>query len=82
MNTVFKILGAFILLIVAYAVTAMLAFSNDYRYEKYVVLNAPEEKVWLQVSSMKAFNRWNPWMKLDKDMNEHYGYRKSRAGGR
>lgn len=82
MNTVFKILGAFILLIVAYAVTAMLAFSNDYHYEKSVVLNTPEEKVWPQVSSMKAFNRWNPWMKLDKDMNEHYVYRRFRAGGR
>lgn len=33
MKTVFKILGAFILLIVAYAVTAILTFSNDYHYE-------------------------------------------------
>jgi len=72
MKTIFKIFGVFILLIMAYAIIAMLAFSNNYHYEKSVVVNAPKEKVWQQVNSMKAFNQWNPWMKLDKEMEIKY----------
>ncbi|MBW7676046.1 SRPBCC family protein [Chryseobacterium sp. LJ756] len=50
----------------------MLAFGKIYHYEKSMVINAPKEKVWQQISSMKAFNQWNPWMKLDKNMKITY----------
>ncbi|MDQ0592998.1 carbon monoxide dehydrogenase subunit G [Chryseobacterium ginsenosidimutans] len=72
MKTILKILGVIILLIIVYAVIAMLAFGKDYHYEKSIVINAPKEKVWQQISSMKAFNQWNPWMKLDKTMKITY----------
>ncbi|MCW3159919.1 SRPBCC family protein [Chryseobacterium oryctis] len=72
MKTILKILGIIILLIIAYAVIAMLAFSKDYHFEKSIIINAPKEKVWEQVSSMKAFNQWNPWLKLDKNMSLVY----------
>jgi hypothetical protein len=72
MKTILKILGVIILLIIAYAVVAMLAFGKNYHYEKSMVINAPKEKVWQQMSSMKAFNQWNPWMKLDKTMKITY----------
>ncbi|KMQ67855.1 hypothetical protein ACM39_10965 [Chryseobacterium sp. FH2] len=72
MKTILKILGVIILLIIAYVVIAMLVFGKDYHYEKSMVINAPKEKVWQQISSMKAFNQWNPWMKLDKTMKITY----------
>lgn len=72
MKTLLKILGVIILLIIGYVVIAMLAFGKNYHYEKSMVMNAPKEKVWQQISSMKAFNQWNPWMKLDKTMKIIY----------
>jgi hypothetical protein len=72
MKTILKVIGIIILLIVGYAIVAMLAFGKNYHYEKSMVVNAPKEKVWQQVSSMKAFNQWNPWMKLDKNMKITY----------
>lgn len=79
MKTILKILGVIILLMIGYAVVAMLAFSKEYHYEKSVVLNAPKEKIWRQISSMKAFNQWNLWMKLDTAMKENHVYRKFRG---
>jgi len=72
MKTILKIIGVIVLLIIGYAVIAMLAFGKNYHYEKSMVINAPKEKVWQQISSMKAFNQWNPWMKLDKTMKITY----------
>ncbi len=72
MKTVLKIIGVVILLIVLYAIIVVLAFGNNYHYEKSMVINAPKEKIWQQVSSMKAFNQWNPWMKLDPSMKIVY----------
>lgn len=63
MKTLLKIIGAIILLVVIYAVIAMLAFSKDYHYEKSIVINAPKEKVWQHVGSLKAYNTWDPFSK-------------------
>ncbi|RYZ26382.1 MAG: hypothetical protein EOO10_15700, partial [Chitinophagaceae bacterium] len=72
MKTILKVIGVIILLVVGYAIVAMLAFGKNYHYEKSMVINAPKEKVWLHLNSMKAFNQWNPWMKLDKNMKITY----------
>jgi len=72
MKTFLKIIGVILLLIIGYAVIAMLAFGKNYHYEKSIVINAPKEKVWQKISSMKAFNEWNPWMKLDPSMKINY----------
>jgi len=72
MKTILKFIGGIILLIVVYGVIAVLTFSNEYHYEKSVVINAPKEKVWQHISSMKSFNEWNPWMDLDKNMKVTY----------
>ncbi|WP_157450405.1 SRPBCC family protein [Chryseobacterium sp. CCH4-E10] len=72
MKAILKILGVIILLFVVYAVIAMLAFSGNYHYEKSMIIKAPKEKVWNQISSMQSFNQWNPWMKLDPNMKITY----------
>lgn len=59
-------------MIAIYSIVAMFAYGNNYHYEKSVVMNASKEKVWQQISTMKAFNEWNPWMKLDENMKITY----------
>jgi len=72
MKTILKLIGGLILLFIVYSIIAVLAFGENYHYEKSMVINAPKDKVWVQVSSMKGFNQWNPWMKLDKNMTVTY----------
>ena len=80
MKKILKILGIILLLIVVYALIAMVAFGKNYHYEKSMVMNAPKEKVWKQISSMKAFNQWNPWMKLDPNMKIVYSGNEGQVG--
>jgi uncharacterized protein YndB with AHSA1/START domain len=68
MKTIFKILGVIILLIVAYAVIAILFFSKNYHFERSIVINAPKEKVWQYTGSLKGFNTWDPFSKADKNV--------------
>lgn len=80
MKTILKILGVIILLIVVYVVIAMIAFGSNYHYEKIDGYQSPKEKVWQQVSSMQAFNQWNPWMKLDPNMKITYSGNSGEVG--
>lgn len=72
MKTILKIIGGIILLFVIYAVVAMLAFSKDYHYEKSIVINAPQEKVWQHTNSLKEYNVWDPFSKADKNVEIVY----------
>jgi len=68
MKTFFKI----VLAILAVLIIAMLVVGKAYHYEKSIIINAPVEKVYGNASSMKAFNQWNPWMKLDPNLKVDY----------
>ena len=46
----------------------MLFFDSKCHNEQSLIINAPKEKVWQNVNSMKAFNTWNPWMKMDPNL--------------
>lgn len=72
MKTFLKLIGIIILLIIVYAVIAMLAFSKDYHYEKSIVINAPKEKVWTHLNTMKGMNEWNPFVKMDPNLQIAY----------
>lgn len=72
MKTLLKLIGIIILLLIVYAVIAMLAFSKDYHYEKSVVINAPKEKVWTHIGTMKGMNEWNPFVKMDPNLQIAY----------
>ncbi len=71
MKTLLKIIGIIILLIIVYAIFAMLAFSKNYHFEKSVVINAPKEKVWQHAGSLKAYNTWDPFSKEIKILPLH-----------
>ncbi|MFZ4930064.1 SRPBCC family protein [Chryseobacterium sp. Mn2064] len=72
MKTLLKIIGIIVLLIVVYALVAVLAFSKEYHYEKSVVINAPKEKVWQYVGSLKGYNMWDPFSKEIKNISITY----------
>lgn len=80
MKTILKIIGGIILILVIYAVVAMLAFSKDYHYEKSIVINAPKEKVWEHTGSLKAYNVWDPFSKADKNVKIEYSGTSGQVG--
>ncbi|AZB23149.1 MULTISPECIES: SRPBCC family protein [Chryseobacterium] len=80
MKTLLKFIGIIILLIIVYAVIAMLAFSKDYHYEKTVVINAPKEKVWQYVGSLKGYNMWDPFSKEIKNIKITYSGEGTKMG--
>ncbi|GGA85843.1 SRPBCC family protein [Puia dinghuensis] len=43
-----------------------------WNYEKSILINAPLEKVWNNVSTLQAINRWNPWMERDPNLTVKY----------
>jgi uncharacterized protein YndB with AHSA1/START domain len=67
MIVVYIILGliALILILAAIAGTAC-------NFEKSIVIAAPLDKVWENVRTLHAINKWNPWMDLDPNMKVQY----------
>lgn len=80
MKTFLKIIGIIILLVALYAVIAILAFSKDYHYEKSIVINAPKEKVWQHVGSLKQYNIWDPFSKQVKNISLTYSGEGDKVG--
>lgn len=66
-----KILWVIVGLIIILIIT-MFAIGKHYHFETSMVVNAPIEKVYEQVSSSKKFNEWNPWMDLDPNLKLTY----------
>ncbi|REC63050.1 hypothetical protein DRF65_07425 [Chryseobacterium pennae] len=80
MKTLLKLIGIIILLVIVYAVVAMLAFSKDYHYEKSIVINAPKEKVWQYAGSLKGYNMWDPFSKEIKNVKITYSGEGNKMG--
>lgn len=76
MKTFLKIIVA----ILAVLLTVMFAIGKDYHFEKSITINAPAEKVYQNISSMRSFNSWNPWMKLDPNMKIDYSGNSGQLG--
>ena len=72
MKKFFKILLVFFIVISLVIVIAMIAVGKKYHFEKSIVINAPVEKVWQNVNSMKAVNSWSPFLDYDKNMKQTY----------
>ncbi|MDR2204612.1 MAG: SRPBCC family protein [Flavobacteriaceae bacterium] len=72
MKKLLKFLGIIVAIILVYCAVAILFFDSRYHSEKSIIINAPKEKVWQNVNSMKAINSWSPWMEMDPNMNVEY----------
>ncbi len=66
-----KVLYVLLALLAVLAI-AVFAISEKYHFEKSIVINAPAEKVYSHMSSMKSFNEWNPWLKMDPNLKMEY----------
>ena len=53
-----------LLLIIALFIT------NDFNYNKSIVINAPIDKVWQHVDSLADLDQWSPWNDLDPNMTK------------
>jgi uncharacterized protein YndB with AHSA1/START domain len=69
-----------LLAIVAILVIVMFAIGKKYHFETSTVINAPAEKVWKNMSSMKAFNHWNPFMDFDPNVKVVYSGNSGQVG--
>src|SRR5579859_1100344 len=62
------IVGGIIVLFLLIAAFVGTAWS----FEKSILINAPLEKVWNNVNTLKACNQWNPWMERDPNIKLQY----------
>jgi len=65
MIVLYILLGAIALLLIL-----GLIVSKDMNYEKSVLIAAPIDKVWDNVSSLSAMDKWSPWKLKDPNMNQ------------
>lgn len=72
MKKFFKFLLGFFLILIFAIIIGMLVIGKEYHFEKSIVINAPVEKVWQNVNSMKTVNSWSPFMDYDKNMKQTY----------
>lgn len=59
-----------ILAIVALILIIPLFISKDMNYSKTIQIDASKEKVWKNVSSLAALDKWSPWNDRDPDMKK------------
>ena len=59
-----------ILAIVAVVLITALFVSKDMNYEKSIVINSRIGKVWNNVSSLGAMDKWSPWRDKDPNMKQ------------
>lgn len=52
-----------VLVVIVLALAAMRP--NTFSVERSTTINAPPEKVFALINDMKAFNSWNPWLRMD-----------------
>lgn len=66
----FKIIGIGFVVIVAFVLFVALFVPKYLVYEKSISINAPIEKVWENVNSLSALDKWSPWNDHDPTMKK------------
>lgn len=75
-----KILGGLLAAIVAIVVIGGVILPKDYRVERSVLVSAPADLAYAQVSNLERWNDWSPWKKMDPSMKVTYGDKKEGVG--
>lgn len=70
MKKFFKFLGVIVLLAVVFVLVAGFFVPEKYHFEKSIVINAPKEEVWKNISLFNNFQKWNPWSIKDPKMQQ------------
>lgn len=69
MKKILKGIGILLLLVVLFVVIAGLFISKDYHFERSVVIQAPREAIWNNISMFRNFEKWDPWADKDPSMS-------------
>lgn len=69
-----------LLAIITIVIIALFVVDEKYHYEKSIIINAPAEKIYQNISSTKTFNQWNPWLKIDPNMKLEYSGTQGQIG--
>ena len=72
MKKFFKIMLWFFAIVFIVLTVTMFILGKKYHYEKSITINAPQDKIWTHMNSMKALNEWSPFMSLDPNMKQTY----------
>jgi len=67
---ILKILGIILLIVIIIIGVLIIAMPTKYNVERSVIIDAPRNVVFKQVSHFRNFIKWNPWNKFDPNM--HY----------
>src|SRR5690349_2087361 len=68
MKKVLKIVGLIVLAIIAFILIAGLFVKKDFHLEKNITINAPQEKVWNNINTLGAMQKWSPWLEADPNV--------------
>jgi len=68
MKKILKIIGVILLLAIAFVLIAGIFVPKTYHLEKDITINAPQERVWNNVNSLQALEKWSPWADIDPSM--------------
>ncbi len=74
-----KIIIFLVALVVLLLVLAIFLPSN-YKVERSTTINAPVEKVFIQVADLNNYLKWNPWSQMDKEAKNTITENSQRAG--
>lgn len=70
MRKFFKLLGIIILLLIMIILIAGFFISPKYHFEKSIVINAPKEEIWKNISTFSNFEKWDPWSIQDPNIRK------------
>ena len=65
-----KFIGIVLGTLVGLVLIIALFAPKEFKYEKSIVINAPIEKVWENVNSLSALDKWSPWNAQDPNMKK------------
>jgi hypothetical protein len=68
MKKFLKFIGIVILLAIVFVLVAGLFIKKEYHFERSVVINAPKEEIWKNISHFSNFEKWDPWLIHDPHM--------------
>jgi len=69
MRTLKKI-GIGVLILVVTLLFVALFVPKEFSYEKSIIINAPIDRVWVNVNSLSALDKWSPWNDHDPIMKK------------
>jgi hypothetical protein len=79
MNALKKIVIVFAVLIVLLYIVSLF-LPGQMHVERSVVMNAPEENIFKQVNTLKNWDKWSPWLKMDSTLTVTYSGPESGVG--